>query len=110
MHDIQFPSLTQFSVRGAYDPMIADPSTNRGKSDVSLDRARSSVVPDGGVEGTTEEEDDEDPSVGNDDDEADDIATPSRILDDERCRTSRKTIRGIIATVVFPPGSSTSGR
>jgi len=41
MSDIQFPLLTQFNVSGAYDPRIADPNTNNGNRDVSLDRIRS---------------------------------------------------------------------
>jgi hypothetical protein len=88
MYDIQFPSLTQFSVWGAYDPRIADPSTNSGKSDVSLDRTRSRTVvdvdDDVDEEVEEEEEEEEEDSSSEDGDAEHDVTTPRRILHDER--------------------------
>jgi hypothetical protein len=74
MYEIQFPSLTQFSVSGAYDPRIADPSTNNGNRDVSLDRTRSRPI--GDVEEEDEGEDEEDDSSFEDGDVAHEIITP----------------------------------
>jgi len=39
MNDIQLPLFTQFNVLGTYDPRIADPNTNNGNNDVSLDNS-----------------------------------------------------------------------
>lgn len=84
MYDIQFPSLTQFSVWGAYDPRIADPSTNSGKSDVSLDRTRSRPVVDMDDDVDEEVEEEEEDSSSEDGDAEHDVTTPRRILHDER--------------------------
>jgi hypothetical protein len=41
MYDIILPLLTQCNVLGAIEPSMAEPSTNSGNSDVSLDRITS---------------------------------------------------------------------
>lgn len=87
------PSLTQFSVCGANDPSIADPSTNSGNKDVSFDRTRSSVADDG-------EEVAEDESC-EDDDEADDSTTRLRFSEYVDILCSSTVILGCVAILTL---------
>ncbi len=69
MPDMQLPLLTQFMVRGAKDPRIAEPSTNKGNRHVNWDRIRSilGTVIDSSVVSVVDDNDDSSEDVDEND-------------------------------------------
>jgi hypothetical protein len=68
MYDIILPLSTQCNVLGAIEPSMAEPSTNSGNSDVSLDRITSMFATAAGGRRLVMEED----SVFEEEEDADD--------------------------------------